>query len=142
MKRFVAAALLVALGATTAFAGPIEERKALMKDGVAPATKILTGFAKGDTPFDAAKVKEQLQVYIDAAAKAPTLFPEDSKTGGETTAAPKIWEDMAGFKAGFEKFGKDATAAQAATDTASFAVAFKEITTNCGSCHGTYRIKK
>lgn len=141
MKRFVAAAILVAFGATAAFAGAIEDREALMK-GVAGATKTLTGYAKGETPFDAAKVKELLKVYVDASAKLPTLFPDDSKTGGETTAAPKIWEDMAGFKTAAAKLGTDATAAEAATDTASFAKAFGVITANCGSCHGTYRVKK
>jgi len=141
MKRFVVATVLVAFGATAAFAGAIEDRRALMKDGVAATTKTLTGYAKGETPFDAAKVKELLKVYVDASAKLPTLFPDDSKTG-DTTAAPKIWEDMAGFKAAAAKFGTDATAAEAATDTASFAKAFGVITANCGSCHGTYRIKK
>lgn len=142
MKRLVVAAVLVAFGATAAYAGPIEDRQALMKDGVAATTKTLTGYAKGETPFDAAKVKALLQVYVDASAKLPGLFPEDSKTGHDTTAAPKIWEDMAGFKVAIAKLGTDATAAEAATDTASFAKAFGVITANCGSCHGTYRIKK
>ena len=141
MKRFAAAALFVAFGATVAFAGPIEDRQAIMK-GVAAATKTAVGIAKGETPFDAAKVKEILAVYQNAAAKMPTLFPEDSKIGNETTAAPKIWEDMAGFKAGFAKLAADSKAAEAATDTASFAAAFKTITGECGTCHGTYRIKK
>jgi cytochrome c556 len=140
MKRLVAAAVLVAFGATAAFAGAIEDRRELMKTQ-AGATKTLSGYAKGETPFDAAKVKALLQVYVDTSQKLPTLFPDDSKTG-DTTAAPKIWEDMAGFKAAAEKLGKDATAAQAATDTASFATAFGVITANCGACHGTYRIKK
>jgi len=141
MRCIAAAALLVAFGATVAFAGPIEDRQAVMK-GVAAATKTAVSIAKGETPFDAAKVKEILAVYQNAAAKMPTLFPEDSKTGNETTAAPKIWEDMAGFKAGFQKLATDAKAAEASTDTASFATGFKTITGDCGACHGTYRIKK
>lgn len=141
MKRIVAAAILAAFGASAAFAGPIEDRIALMKQ-VAGTTKTLTGYAKGDTPFDAAKVKELLAVYVADATKLPTLFPEDAKTGGESTAGPKIWEDAAGFKAASDKFAADAKAAEAATDTASFATAFKTVTGNCASCHGAYRIKK
>ncbi|WP_413991662.1 c-type cytochrome [Labrys okinawensis] len=144
MKRFVIAAAVVAVGVTTAFAGPIEDRQALMK-GIAKATKDASAYAKGEAPFDATKVKALLQVYVDGAAKLPTLFPDDSKTGGgtdPTTASPKIWEDMADFKAHAAKLGADATSAMAATDQASFAKAFGVIASNCNSCHGTYRVKK
>lgn len=141
MKRLAAAAALVAIATTLAWAGPIEDRQAVMK-GVAGATKTAVGMAKGETPYDDAKAKQVLQVYVDAAAKMPTLFPPGSDKG-ETTASPKIWEDMAGFKAGFEKLGADAHAAMTSvTDQASFGKALGTITKNCGTCHETYRIKK
>ena len=145
MKRIAIAAALASFCVSVAYAGPIEDRQALMK-GIAAATKSAAGYAKGETPFDAAKVKALLQVYVDGAAKLPTLFPDDSKTGGSsndpTTASPKIWEDMAGFKTTAAKLSADATAAMAATDTASFAKAFGTVTSNCNACHGTYRVKK
>jgi cytochrome c556 len=143
MKRFVLAAVLATVGVSTAFAGAIEDRQALMK-GIAGATKTAAGYAKGDTPFDAAKVKALLQVYVDGAAKLPTLFPDDSKTGGTepTTASPKIWENKADFDAHAAKLGADATAAMAATDQASFAKSFQVIAANCNACHGVYRVKK
>jgi cytochrome c556 len=143
MKRLVIAAAIVTFGVSAAFAGVIEDRQALMK-GIAGATKAAAGYAKGTTPFDAAKVKTLLQVYVDGAAKLPSLFPDDSKTGGTdpTTASPKIWENPADFKAHAEKLSADATAAMAATDTASFGKAFGVLASNCNSCHGTYRVKK
>jgi cytochrome c556 len=143
MKRFVIAAALVAVGVTTAFAGPIEDRQALMK-AMAKNTKEAAAYAKGEAPFDAAKVKTLLQVYVDDAAKLPTLFPDDSKTGGKdpTTASPKIWADMAGFKANAAKLSADATAAMAATDQATFAKAFGTLAANCNACHGAFRVKK
>ena len=141
MKRLVAVAFTACLCATLAFAGAIQDRQAVMK-GVAAATKTGAGLAKGDIPFDAAKAKEVLQVYVDASEKLPTLFPEDSKTG-ETAASPKIWEDMAGFKARAAKLGADAKAAMAsATDQAGFAAGFGEVTKNCNACHGEFRLKK
>lgn len=141
MKRIVAAVLLfAACGASAAFAGPIEDRQELMK-GVQAATKDGVAMSRGTVPFDAAKAKAVLDVYTNAAAKFPTLFPKGSETGSKTTADPKIWTDMAGFKLAAAKFGADAKAAGAATDTASFNTAFGVIVKDCGACHGAYRVK-
>jgi cytochrome c556 len=141
MKRIAVAVLLAASCATTAFAGPIEDRQQLMKN-VQAATKDGIGLSRGATPFDAAKAKAVLQVYIDASAKLPTLFPAGSDKGAKNAADPKIWSDNAGFKAEAAKFGADAKAALAATDTDSFKTAFGKITADCTSCHGTYRLKQ
>ena len=141
MKRIAVAVLLAASCATAAFAGPIEDRQQLMKN-VQAATKDGVGLARGATPFDAAKATAVLQVYIDASAKLPTLFPAGSDTDPKSTAAPKIWTDMAGFKTAAAGFGADAKAGLAATDTASFNAAFTKITADCTACHGSYRVKK
>jgi len=142
MKPVLAAGLLLALGTSLALAGPIEDRQQLMK-GIAAATKTGAGLAKGDIPYDQAKAQEVFATYSTNIEKLPSLFPEDSKTGSETTASPKIWEDMAGFKDHAAKLDSDAKAALASTaDQASFAKAFGDVTKNCGACHGTYRIKK
>jgi cytochrome c556 len=98
---------------------------------------------KGEVPYDQAKAQEIIATYIDVAGKMPDLFPDNSKTGGETTAAPKIWDDNAGFKAGFAKLSTEATAAKAAVkDADSFKASFGGLTKNCGGCHETYRVKK
>ena len=99
--------------------------------------------AKGEAPFDLAKARAIFVTFADAAAKMPNLFPENSRTGGETAAAPKIWEDMADFKAKFVKLGADANAAQnSVTDLDSFKTTFGALAKNCGGCHEVYRIKK
>jgi cytochrome c556 len=144
MMRTILATAAVAIGATIVMAqgDPIATRKQTMK-GVGDATKVGAAMAKGEAPFDAAKAREIFTTYDAAAKRMPTLFPENSKTGGETTAAPKIWEDMAGFRAGFAKFDKEANEALTAThDLDSFKAAFGTVTKNCGACHETYRIKK
>ena len=98
---------------------------------------------KGEEPFDLAKAKKIFTTFEDAATKMPPLFPASSKTGGETTAAPKIWEDEAGFKAAFAKFGSDSkSAAGSVKDLESFKAAFASVGKDCGGCHNTYRIKK
>src|SRR5215204_2603269 len=99
MIRTILMAAAFAIGATAVLAqgDPIATRKQTMK-GVGEATKIGTQMSKGEAPFDAAKAKEILQVYANAADKMHTYFPENSKSGGETTAAPTIWENNAAFR--------------------------------------------
>jgi cytochrome c556 len=144
MFRTVLAIAAIAIGVTAVAAqsDPIAARKALMKEQGAQ-TKTGGGMAKGEAPFDLAKAQAILANYIDTSAKMPDLFPANSKTGGETTAAPKIWEDMAGFKAGFAKMSTEAKVAQSSVkDLDSFKAAFGGLTKNCGGCHETYRVKK
>ena len=144
IRPFLVVATTLVLGATVVVAqqNPIEARQKLMKANSAQA-KIGAAMAKGEAPFDLAKAKQIFVVYQDAAAKVGDLFPENSKTGGDTTAAPKIWEDMADFKAQLAKFGADAKAAEAAVkDLDSFKAQFGAVQKNCGGCHRTYRVKK
>lgn len=120
---------------------PIAERRNTMKT-VGAATREGAAIAKGDVPFDAAKAQAVLKVYVDAARKMPGLYPDNTRTGGETTASPKIWEDQAGFKAALVKFETDAGAGASAATLDGFKAAFGNATKNCGTCHETYRIKK
>jgi len=137
------AALALALSAAAAQQDPIAARKALMKANGDEA-KIGAAMAKGEAPFDLAKAHKMFATFEDAAAKMPSLFPANSKTGGDTTADPKIWENMADFKERFVKLGSDAKAADASVkDLASFKAAFANIGKNdCGGCHQKYRMKK
>jgi cytochrome c556 len=99
--------------------------------------------AKGEAPFELAKAKEVFATYEAAGKHFYTLFPDNSKTGGDTAALPKIWENMADFKARSEKLAADAQKASASvTDHDSFKAAMGEVTKNCGGCHPTYRANK
>lgn len=142
--RTACVVLAIALGTTAVVAqsNAIAERKEIMK-GVGAAAKNGAALVKGAEPYDNAKAVAVFATYAGAAAKIVNLFPEDSKTGGETTAAPKIWADMAGFKAAMAKFEADSKAAQASVkDLDSFKVAFGAMGKNCGGCHESYRISK
>jgi cytochrome c556 len=144
MKRLVLVATMLALGGSFAIAqqDPIAARKALMKKNGDEA-KIGTAFMKGEAPFDLAKAKAIFAAYADAASKAPGLFPDTAKTGGDTAALPAIWEKKDDFNAKLKKFGEDAKEAQAkVTDEATFKATFPNVQKNCGGCHETYRLKK
>ncbi|MBZ9996089.1 MULTISPECIES: cytochrome c [unclassified Mesorhizobium] len=144
MRKLVIAISMLALAASAAFADPILDRQALMKE----RGKIVGGLskvAKGEEPFDAAAVLTQLQALQANAEKfdVEALFPKGSDTG-DTTAAPKIWEDMAGFKAAEDKYLADVKAAVAAApaDADALKTQIGTIGSDCGTCHQGYRVKK
>jgi cytochrome c556 len=145
MLRIAFAVSAIALGMSAAVAqdDPIAARRALMKANGDQA-KIAGDMAKGTVPFDLAAAHKIFATFENAAAKMPGLFPDNSKTGDDTAADPKIWDNMADFKARFQKFGEDAKAADASVkDLDTFKEAIGNIGKNdCGGCHQNYRIKK
>ncbi len=58
----------------------------------------------------------------------PALYPDNSKTGGDTAALPKVWETRPASRRGFAKFGADAkaAAAQVKADLNSFKAEVRE----------------
>jgi cytochrome c556 len=151
MIRAVCAATAIAaiaLGAISAVAqeDPIKARKTLMKANGQQA-KIVGDMAKGDKPFDLAAAQKAFATFQDAAAKMPGLYPDSSKAGDpadDFNASPKVWDNMADFKARFVKLGDDAKAAAASVkDLDTLKAAVGSIGKNdCGACHQEYRLKK
>ena len=119
----------------------IDKRQAFMKHS-AEMAKAGSSMVKGETPFDLAKVKEILSVFADDATAMPTLFPDCSKTGDHTTAAPAIWDKPADFKAAQDKFSADVKAAQESVkDLDTLKASFQSIGKDCGSCHQAFRVR-
>lgn len=144
MRKLILAISAFALGAGTALADPIADREASMKE----RGKIVGGLSKvvkGEEAFDATAVLEQLKALEANAEKfdVAALFPAGSDQG-ETEASPKIWEDMAGFKAAEDKYLADVKAAVAAAPANVDALkeSFGKVAANCGACHKVYRLKK
>ncbi|WP_439273340.1 c-type cytochrome [Pseudochrobactrum sp. HB0163] len=138
----VFSALFMMAGA--AVASPVEDRQALMKD-IGRSMGVLGAIMKGEKPFEGEAVQAALEQLKADAAKidADAMFPKGSE-GGDTAAAPKIWEDEAGFKAEIEKF-RTVTAAAVQSkpqDVDALRVSMKEVGMSCGTCHQNYRIKK
>ena len=142
MIRTVLAVTAVAVGVTAAVAqNVIADRKALMKRSGDQA-KTAAAMVRGAEPFDLAKAKGVFETYVDKANKLSVLFPDNSKTGGETAAAPAIWQKPDEWKAQIAKFGADAKAGLEQTkDLDSFKAANANILKDCGGCHETFRLK-
>jgi cytochrome c556 len=138
----VTSLLAVALGAGFAQTDPIAARRELMKAN-GRYSKLGSDMIRGKVRFDLGKAKAVFDSFIEAGNKLPDLFPENSKTGGETTASPAIWTHWEDVKARFAKFAADAKAAQDATkDLGTFRAGFRTVSEDCDSCHERYRLKK
>ena len=137
---FVLAAGIVAASASE---DPIASRQAMMKNTGASIGAIAK-MAKGEAEFDATAANLAIRAINNSAIGIVHLFPAGSETGMDTEAAPKIWEDMAGF---VEK-------AKAMEDVTADAIAFPAASLDdlkeqlgklggtCKGCHEGYRIKK
>jgi cytochrome c556 len=140
IMRVVLAVSAIAFATTAVIAqqDPIAARKAIMKAN-GQAAQLGTKMTKGEEPFSVEKGKKVFATYQDV-AKAHELFPDTSKTGGETAALPAIWENKADFEARLQKLATEAKAAEArVTDLDTFKAQFTEVQKNCGGCHQTYR---
>ena len=142
MKRLIAAGVVMAMtisGVAFAQSATIKQRQAILK-GWGDASKPVGAQLRGQTPFDLAATQALLNRIIEGSKTLPDLFPEDSKTGGDTEALPAIWEDKAKFNAGYTKIGADATAALALIkDEATLKSEMPKVLSNCGACHRVFR---
>jgi len=143
-KLFVAFAVLtfcVTAAAAQSCQDIIDKRQALMKKSGA-AAKTGSEMIKGERPFDLAQVQQIYEAFAEDASQMPSLFPDCSKTGKKTTAAPVIWQKMDDFKAAIAKFADDNKAAQGNTkDVEGLKANFQIIGRNCSNCHQTFRTK-
>jgi cytochrome c556 len=141
MIRTVLGVAVLAFGTTALVAqtDPIAARKALMKTN-GDQNRIATEMLEGKRPFNLDEAKKVFVVFAETGEKAPALFPDNSKTGGDTAALPPVWENKADFNAKLAKFASESKAAGDATkDLDTFKVQITEVRKNCGGCHQTYR---
>ena len=145
MKKILAPILAIAVlatGAAIAQNDPIAQRKAILKD-IGDATKPIAAMLKGEAAYDNAVVQKSLATIAGGSQKLPALFPDNSKTGGDTAALPKIWDEKAKFDDLFVKLTAAASAAQGSIkDEASFKTNIRSVLGSCKSCHDDYRAKK
>ena len=131
----------LALASSAAFADPIADRKALMKErgGLVGG---LVKVTKGEEAFDAAMVLAALAALTANGEKfdVAVLFPAGSDQG-DTKALPKIWEDTAGFEAAEDKFEAATAAAIAAApqDVDALKAQVGAIGQACAGCHEAFR---
>jgi len=145
LLRAILAVLGVCLtaGAVIGQTDPIAARKALMKENNNNARAVVQ-MMREQKPFDAAAVEAAFKQWADTAQKLPGLFPDDSKTGGETRATPKIWQNKKDFDEKSADFGKAVADnhAKAVASLDGLKAAIPVIGKACDNCHEDYRVPK
>lgn len=138
MLRITAAAVAIVIGATVVHAQNVEvvkQRRDVMQ-AIAKASSGNFAMMQGKAPFDLAKVQDGLKTMGAEGAKFKDLFPDDSKTGGETEASAKIWQAKADFNKAADALAAAVNAAQTSIkDEASLKAEYPKVARSCGGCH-------
>jgi cytochrome c556 len=141
MIRNTVAITAVAIGVTSAMAqsDAISKRKELMK-GNGQHLGTVNKMARGEEPFDQAKVDAAFAQWTETAQKLPSLFPEPPKPGEDTRALPKIWENKSDFDAKIAAFAAVVAENKGKVKTVDeLKVAAPLVGKACGNCHEPYR---
>jgi cytochrome c556 len=139
----VALALGLTAGAVFGQSDPIAARKALMK-GNNDNARAMVQTIRGQKPFDRAAVDAAFTQWADTAQKLPGLFPDDSKTGGDTRATPKIWQNKKDFDEKAVAFSKAVaeTRDKAKESLDGLRAAIPVVGKACDNCHEDYRLSR
>jgi cytochrome c556 len=133
----------LSVGAVIAQSDPVATREGLMKQNNDHAI-VVVKMMRGQLPYDADKVAAAFAQWAETAQKLPGLFPEDSKTGGDNRASPKIWQNKKDFD---EKAAAFAKAVAENRDKAKESLdglkaAIPVVGKKCDDCHEDYRLSK
>jgi cytochrome c556 len=141
----VAAVAVVGLGVTAVIAqqDPVKTREDLMKQNDDHA-RTMVQMMRGQALFDAKQVEAAFAQWADTAKRLPDLFPDNSKTGGDNRASPKIWANKKDFDAKSADFGKAVadTREKAKASIVGLRAAIPVVGKACDNCHEDYRLSK
>ena len=138
-----ALAVVISVGSLMAQQDPVKTREDLMKKNNDHA-KAVVQMMRGQAPFDAAAVEAAFVQWADTAQKLPSLFPDNSKTGGDNRASPKIWLNKKDFEAKAAAFAKSVaeTREKAKSSLDGLKAAIPVVGKTCDDCHKEYRLSK
>ena len=143
--RIILAALAVGLSISAAIAqqDPVTAREGLMKKNNDHAIAVVQ-MMRGQAPFDAAAVDAAFEQWADTAQKLPSLFPDNSKTGGDNRASPKIWLNKKDFDEKAAAFAKAVAENhdKAKSSLEGLRAAIPVVGKACDDCHKEYRLGK
>jgi len=148
MKRLMLAAALLTIGVAVVAAQSalVRERAELMYDQGEYIYVALNKMARGEIPYDQAKVEEAFAKLKEIAPKLAALYVETAKgqsPDADYYASEKVWQNKADFDARLAKLVKEINEnAPKATSLEGMKQARTAIVQNCNDCHDVYRLKK
>jgi cytochrome c556 len=149
MIRTVLAVVTIVAGAAVAGAqsNPLQERNELMSTIWRNGLRPIMMMARGEEPYDKAKVQASFTVLTDSVAKLPPLWPADSKPPQPPTtkfySSSKIWDNKADFNSWIDQLKKDISdnRTRATANLEGLKIAFEAINKTCDGCHENYRLR-
>jgi len=128
--------------------GVVKQRMLAMKD-MGQAMKDLAAMVRGQTPYDAERVKANARTIAGHAGPSMlSLFPPDSN-GPPSEARRSVWQDWQDFSRLAMELAEKATDLEtaalqevASSSTTPMAPAFAALGKVCKSCHKSFRQKK
>lgn len=151
----IALAVLITLGFLCAGAvyghtgatGIIKERMDAMKD-MGDKSRLVAEMFKGKVDFDRRIIASAADAFTLHGSSMTGLFPDTikSRTGGNTEALPRIWEDWVAFNEEVDAFlllsESLRTTVANTDDSARLRKVFFQTTKACSSCHKKFRKPK
>jgi cytochrome c556 len=146
MSRTLLALTAIAIGVTAAVAqeDPIKARKDVMDTFAKPFYGVLGRTARGQLPYDQAKVDEAINAIAAEAPKIQAAFQTRAlaEKKSDYDASPKVWDNKADFDAKAANLVKVVSENKnAAKDLNTMKTVLGNIDKACDSCHETYRVK-
>lgn len=102
--------------------------------------KTLSGMAKGEMDFDAAKANTAVAAIVEKGMMVPALF-EANEADPATEALPAIWEKWDDFVKSADNMVMAAKAVGEITEQGAIGAALGQIGGTCKACHDDYRKK-
>ena len=135
----MSAIAMVGMTAVVAQTDPIAVRKDMMKQNNKHA-KALNSMVRGEATFDAKAVSAAYDQWTETANRFGSLFPDNSKTGGNTRSKAAIWEKRKDFDAKLAAFSKAVASGKGKSSTLDgLKASMSTINTTCNDCHDLYR---
>lgn len=127
--------------------GIVNERMDAMAD-MSDQSKLVADMFKGKTEFSKSLLIETADTFVQHGTAMIELFPdsEESRTGSNTEALPRIWDNWEDFNKQVLKFVEQSEklkdTASETEDVGQLKKAFFKVANGCRDCHKKFRKPK
>lgn len=128
------------LAAHTDATNPAVIKRMEAMEAIGGSMKTLSGMAKGEMAFDAAKANAAVATIAEKGMTVPALF-EANEADPATEALPAIWENWDDFVKKSDDMVMAARGVTAIGDQGAIGAALGQIGGTCKACHDDYRKK-